>query len=71
MLQDIFVIEYSPFWYRRSLCKLIPKKKKKITMQIYWKASAYNGTLKLPLKSDNIFLVSWLDQFNCETAYVF
>ena len=40
-------------------------------MQIYWKASAYNGTLKLPLKSDNIFLVSWLDQFNCETAHVF
>ena len=29
MLQDIFVIEYSPFWYRRSLCKMIQKKKKK------------------------------------------
>ena len=23
MLQDIFVIEYSPFWYTRSLCKFI------------------------------------------------
>ena len=44
------------------------EKEKTITMQIYWKASAYNGTLKLRLKSNNIFLVSWLHQFNCETA---
>ena len=37
-------------------------------MQIYWKAFAYNGTLKLCLKSVNIFLATWLHQFNCETA---